>query len=102
MKVPHFSGESIYTKRLVPVDLNPGMEPYLVEIPVDQTLNSHFFSHKGEEMGFVISGELQLKVGNETHTAHSGDVIILESENPNQWKNIGTETARLWWIKARR
>ncbi len=101
MKNPAFAEGSIYTKRLVPVDLNPIGEPYLIEIPAEQTLNAHFFAHKGEEVGYVISGEVHVKVGSETHTARPGDVIILDSQNPSQWKNSGAETAKLLWVKIR-
>ncbi len=101
MKSAAFPEGSIYIKLLVPVDMNPKAEPYLVEIPAEQTLNGHFFAHKGEELGYVISGEIQVKVGSETHTARPGDIIILESQNPSQWKNTGTETVKLVWLKIR-
>jgi transcriptional regulator with XRE-family HTH domain/KaiC/GvpD/RAD55 family RecA-like ATPase len=101
IRVPDLPEGAVYAKRLLPADVNPKGEPYLVEIPADQILQSHFFAHKGEELGYLISGELQMKVGSETHTVRAGDVILLESHNPGQWKNIGVEPAKLLWIKIR-
>jgi transcriptional regulator with XRE-family HTH domain len=101
MKTPAFAEGSIYTKLLVPVDLNPRGEPYLIEIPAERSLQSHFFAHKGEEIGYVIAGEIQVKVGGEIHTARPGDIIVLESQIPSQWKNTGKETAKLLWVKIR-
>ncbi|MHC1729150.1 MAG: cupin domain-containing protein [Syntrophobacteraceae bacterium] len=96
-----FPEGSISKKLLLPVDMNSKAEPYLVEIPPGQTLQSHFFSHKGEEVGYLLSGQVQVKLENETHTLQPGDLIFLDSDNPSQWKNAGTETARLFWLKVR-
>jgi transcriptional regulator with XRE-family HTH domain len=101
MKMPVFPEGSIYAKLLVPVDLNPQGEPYLIEIPARVTLQSHFFAHKGEEIGYMISGELQVKIGGETHTARAGDIIVLDTQNPSLWKNTGSEPAKLLWVKIR-
>lgn len=101
MKNPTFPGGSLYTKLLVPIDLNPRGEPYLIEIPAEQTLASHFFSYKGQELGYVLSGELQFRIGNETHSARAGDIILLDAQNPNQWKNVGPVSAKLLWIRIK-
>jgi transcriptional regulator with XRE-family HTH domain len=102
MKMPVFPEGSVYAKLLVPVDLNPKGEPYLIEIPARVTLQSHFFAHKGEEIGYMISGELQVKIGGETHTARAGDIILLDTQNPSLWKNTGSEPAKLLWVKIRK
>lgn len=54
---------NIQAKLLTPLDFELKAEPYLIEIPPKQTLPSHFFIHKGEEVGYLLSGKLQLKVG---------------------------------------
>ena len=86
---------------MTPTDFEPKAEPYLIEIPPKTNLNSHFFIHKGEEMGYLLSGKLQLKMKKAFHTVNPGDVIYLSSEIPHQWKNKGPGTARLLWIKVR-
>ena len=86
---------------LTPPDFQSKMEPYLIEIEPNQELPSHFFIHKGEEMGYVLSGKLRMSVNKATYTVRAGDVIYLTSEMPNQWKNPGPNTARLLWIKSR-
>lgn len=54
---------NIQAKLLTPLDFELKAEPYLIEIPPKQTLPSHFFIHKGEEVGYLLSGKLQLKFG---------------------------------------
>lgn len=92
----HVSG-----KLLTPVDFDPKAEPYLIEIPPQKSLPSHFFIHKGEEFGYLLSGKLQLKMQTATYTAQEGDVIYLTSQMPSQWRNPGPEKARLLWIKVK-
>jgi transcriptional regulator with XRE-family HTH domain len=90
-----------YAKVLTPIDLEPKASPYLIEIPPNKTLPSHFFIHKGDEIGYVLSGKLQLKLEKAVYTVRTGDVIYLTSEMPSQWKNPGSGVARLLWIKVK-
>jgi transcriptional regulator with XRE-family HTH domain len=93
--MPEFS---IQTKRLTPVDLEAKAEPFLIEIPPQQSLSSHFFFHKGEEMGYLLSGKLLVKMGSGEYELLPGDLIHLTSEIPNAWSNLGPDPARLLWL----
>jgi transcriptional regulator with XRE-family HTH domain/archaellum biogenesis ATPase FlaH len=87
---------------LIPVDLETRIEPYLIEIPPGQTLSSHFFIHKGEEMGYLLGGELQVKLdNNDIYPFRVGDIICLQAEIPQEWKNTGSDSARLLWFKVK-
>jgi transcriptional regulator with XRE-family HTH domain/KaiC/GvpD/RAD55 family RecA-like ATPase len=88
-------------KLLHPVDVRVKAEPYLIDIPPKQTLPGHFFFHKGEEVGYVLSGRLQVRVGQAVHTLKAGDVIYLTSELPSEWKNPGPSPARLFWVNVK-
>jgi quercetin dioxygenase-like cupin family protein len=57
--------------------------------------------HKGDELGYVLSGRLELKLDNAFHSAKEGDVIYLTSTMPSQWKNPGPGTARILWVKVK-
>ena len=92
---------SVQAKLLTPVDFEVKAEPYLVEIPSNGKLPSHFFIHKGEELGYLLSGELQIQFRNTVYNMHAGDAIYLTSEIPSQWKNPGSDVARLIWIKVK-
>jgi transcriptional regulator with XRE-family HTH domain/archaellum biogenesis ATPase FlaH len=92
----------MWAKLLIPVDLETRIEPYLIEIPSGQTLSSHFFIHKGEEMGYLLSGELQVKLDNhDTYPLRTGEIICLQAEIPQEWKNTGSGSARLLWLKVK-
>lgn len=99
--VAHPPEGSMSAKALTPVDADFRAEPYLIEIAPKTRLSSHFFSHKGEEMGYLLSGKLELSIRNTTHKVRSGDIVYLTSEFPSQWKNPGPNWARMLWIKVR-
>jgi transcriptional regulator with XRE-family HTH domain/KaiC/GvpD/RAD55 family RecA-like ATPase len=88
-------------KLLHPVDVRVKAEPYLIDIPPKQTLPGHFFFHKGDEMGYMLSGRLQVRVGQAIHTLKAGDVIYLTSETPSEWENPGPSSARLFWVNIK-
>ena len=102
VKLGDLSEGKLRATLLIPVDLETKVEPYLIEIPPGQTIPSHFFIHKGEEMGYLLTGELQVKLDdNETYFLGVGEVICLQTEVPQEWKNTTRDSARLLWIKIK-
>jgi quercetin dioxygenase-like cupin family protein len=101
VKMQNLPEGNIHAKLLTPVDLKPKAEPYLIEIPPKKTLPAHFFIHKGEEIGYMLSGKLQLKLEKSVFVIRSGDVIYFTSEIPSQWKNPGPSAAKLLWMRIK-
>ncbi len=99
VKLPNLPEESIHISLLTPVDFESRAEPYIIEIPPNKMLSSHFFIHKGEEVGYLLSGELQLKLEKGIHIVQAHDIIYLTHEIPAQWENPGPDPARLLWMK---
>ncbi len=101
IKLPDLPDGAVFAKLLSPVDFNPKAEPYLIEVSPNHTLPSHFFVHKGEEVGYLLSGRLQVKLEKAAYSLRAGDLIYLTSEMPTQWRNPGPGVARLLWIKVK-
>jgi quercetin dioxygenase-like cupin family protein len=68
-------------------------------MPRGQSCEDHFFRHKGEEIGHLISGAMEMTIERQTHRLQSGSVIHLTREVPSGWKNTGETTAVLLWVK---
>ncbi|MDD3581031.1 MAG: helix-turn-helix domain-containing protein, partial [Desulfobacca sp.] len=56
VKLPDLPEGAVQARLLSPVDFDPQAEPYLIEIPPQKTLPAHFFFHKGDEIGYLLSG----------------------------------------------
>ncbi len=96
--LPGGDARHVTARQLLPSGVDAPIMPYLIEVAPGKTLPGHFFIHKKEEAGFLLSGKLTVTIGNEKLKVNAGDFVLLTSEYPSQWKNNGRETARLLWI----
>jgi transcriptional regulator with XRE-family HTH domain/KaiC/GvpD/RAD55 family RecA-like ATPase/quercetin dioxygenase-like cupin family protein len=101
MTIQDMSRNDISSKLLVPVGFDCKVEPYIIEISPGITLSDHFFMHKGEEIGYLLSGEIHATIGLKEKTIQTGDMIYLTSEIPSQWENKGKDPVRLLWLKVK-
>jgi len=98
VKLQDITNDIISARMLTPVDFQSKAEVYLLEFSPGKKLSRHFFSQKGEELGYVLSGRLQMSLPHSVHKLKTGDAVHLTSETPSQWMNLGPGTARLLWI----
>lgn len=47
--------------------------------------------HEGEEGGIIISGHLEVTVGEQTQILGPGDAYLFHSQTPHRFRNIGNE-----------
>jgi transcriptional regulator with XRE-family HTH domain len=52
-------------------------------------------SHKGEEGGVVISGQIELTVGGQTRVLGPGDAFYFDSALPHRFQNPGSEVCEI-------
>ncbi|GAA0920993.1 helix-turn-helix domain-containing protein [Virgisporangium aurantiacum] len=58
--------------------------------------------HSGTEFGFVVSGELTLTLGFDTHRLRAGDAVSFDSSTPHAYRNESTEPAvGVWFVLER-
>jgi transcriptional regulator with XRE-family HTH domain/KaiC/GvpD/RAD55 family RecA-like ATPase len=100
VRLQNMPPEVMSARLLTPVAFQAKAELYLLEIFPGKKLPHHFFIHKGEELGYVLSGRLHMSMTHEVHKLKSGDAVYLSSEIPIQWTNPGPGIARLLWIAA--
>lgn len=62
--------------------------------------NGGEIKHVGEEMGYVIQGELELTVGDTTHHLRTGDSFFFRSELPHSYRNDGKIEAHVLWVNT--
>lgn len=93
--------ERVRAWRLLPREQGAKAEPYLIELAPKAELAAHFFVHKGEEIGYLLSGRAQFKVHKTVHVLRVGDLVHLATEMPSRWTNPGRTPARLLWLKLK-
>lgn len=56
---------------------------------------SDMLSHKGEEGGVVISGQIELTVGGQTRVLGPGDAFYFDSAVPHRFRNLGSDVCEI-------
>jgi transcriptional regulator with XRE-family HTH domain/KaiC/GvpD/RAD55 family RecA-like ATPase len=100
-RFPGLPKGSVKSVMLTPADFDLKAESFIIEIPPNKKIPAHFFIHKGEEFGYLLSGKLHVKINKSIHSLTPGDVVYLTSLMPSEWKNTGSDIARLLWIKIK-
>ena len=100
--MPHMKRERIDQSEadlLMPPDIDAPAEATIIRIRPGKKLPGHFYAHKGPELGYLLSGQLELVVENQLYTAHPGDTIYLQKHIPGSWSNVSEHVAELLWLK---
>ena len=84
---------------LLPPDIEAPVEAIIIRIKPGKKLAGHFFAHKGKELGYLISGQLEMTVENQSYKVNPGDIIYLQEDTPGSWGNISEQGAELLWLK---
>lgn len=57
-------------------------------------------SHVGEEVGYVIEGQLELRVGETTYVLGVGDTFYFPSDEPHSYRNPSDSMTRVLWVNT--
>lgn len=57
--------------------------------------------HAGEELVYLVSGELEFRVSNVTHNLKPGDALHFLTRQEHFWRNPGDEDAVAIWMAVR-
>jgi transcriptional regulator with XRE-family HTH domain len=57
-------------------------------------------AHSGEEIGYILEGQVELTVGRKRFRIKQGDSFHFRSELPHGYRNIGSKPARILWINT--
>jgi len=85
-----FSSSHVIYQLLSP-DPDRKIEFLSVEIEPEEDENdeNELITHGGEECGYVIKGELEVRLGKERYYLKEGDSIYFQSRIPHRFKNTG-------------
>ena len=70
---------------------NRALSSYLAEFEAIEEKDARFHEHPGVELLYVLSGKLELHVGEDTHELPEGDSIYFDSSVPHGYRRIGAK-----------
>lgn len=83
---------------LLTPDLKRKLEVIWVELPPGQSNQERPFIHDTEECGVLISGRVEVFLGNDSYILEPGDSISFNGTIPHWYRNAGEEPAISIWI----
>jgi quercetin dioxygenase-like cupin family protein len=85
---------------LSPADVNSTLQIYRVQMQ-PHSPPQEFDPYSGEELCVVLSGELTVVAGEETHILKTGDSIHYDALLLHNWSNQGDQPCEVIWGRAR-
>jgi transcriptional regulator with XRE-family HTH domain len=92
-------GEGITLESLLPIPLTALLEVNIHHVE-PQASTDGLIDHKGEEMGYVLEGTLELVVNGQIVQVQQGDSFFFQSHLPHGYRNPGKSTARILWVNT--
>ncbi|WP_237476547.1 cupin domain-containing protein [Lichenibacterium dinghuense] len=56
--------------------------------------------HTGEEVGYLVDGQLELLISGRSHRLSAGDAFAFRSDQPHGWRNVGPTRASVFWVNT--
>lgn len=70
-------------------------EPFIVTVePKPEDSHQEMNSHSGQEFNMVLSGDMELTVGQKVLTLHEGDSIYFDATQPHGMRTLGDRPCR--------
>ena len=74
----------------------PGREIVQVETLIPAGVESGWHAHPGEEVGYIIAGQVEMMVqGRASAVLHAGDGFLIPPRTPHNARDVGPETGRM-------
>lgn len=96
---PLRQGEGISLERVVPYDPNHLLQCNIHHIRAGGSSDAPI-AHDGEEVGYVIAGQVDLEIDGQVYTLSAGDAFVFRSTLPHAYRNPSEEPASIFWVNT--
>jgi transcriptional regulator with XRE-family HTH domain len=96
---PLRQGPGIELERLIPYAAGHLLQANIHIVAAGGTSDGEI-QHLGEELGYILEGQLELQIDSETYRIGEGDSFFFNSEKPHGYRNPGPGTTRILWVNT--
>ena len=90
-----FSADASFAYELLTPTSQCTIEFMLMKIPAKVSSSKELFSHKGEEVAYVLNGVVTLYLMNSKINLSSGDSVRIPSHTKHKWENTSNEECKV-------
>ena len=83
---------------LLTPDLQRKLEVLYGEVEPSEEYEEVWYSHEGEEFGFVLEGRYEVMIEDEVYILEEGDCIYFQSHLPHKMRGIGDKPCKTIWV----
>lgn len=76
---------------------DPQFMSFLCTVPKGGTSGEQHMHHPGDELIYLLEGQLRVTIVGETYVLNPGDSLSFKSHLPHRWDNIGADDAKVIW-----
>ncbi len=76
---------------------DPQFMSFLCTVPKGGTSGQKHMYHPGDELIFLVEGQLKMTIAGEVYALTAGDSLSFKSHLPHRWDNVGEGDARIIW-----
>lgn len=88
------------TKHLVTPDSAERYMGFIVTVKPDGSSGDEYYTHAGEELGFLFSGSVVLEIEGKSYRVNKGDSFAFPSSLPHRFYNDASTDAVVFWINS--
>jgi transcriptional regulator with XRE-family HTH domain len=92
-------GEGISLERVIPYSQGHLLQCNIHHIEQDGA-SAGPIQHAGEEVGYILAGEVELTVGEKQFQLTEGDAFVFNSDLPHSYRNTGNKRASIFWVNT--
>jgi transcriptional regulator with XRE-family HTH domain len=98
-RVEAIEGDGSVAESLVPPANSRQLEGFVITLAANRRMCGPF-EHEGEEVGFVLEGELHLIVDGQSYAIKQGGSFFFRSDLPHSYGAKGRQNCRVIWINT--
>lgn len=91
--------EGVWLERVIPPTPGGLLQSHVLNLAPDGRSDG-LISHTGEELGFVITGEVELEVAGSTYVLKAGDSFFFPSSLEHGYHNKSKQVTRILWVNT--
>ncbi len=76
---------------------DPQFMSFLCTVPQGGTSGRQNMFHPGDELIYLLEGQLQVTIAGEQYRLNPGDSLSFKSHLPHRWDNVGANDAKVLW-----
>jgi transcriptional regulator with XRE-family HTH domain len=96
---PLRQGDGITLERVIPYSAGHLLQCNIHHIDAGGS-SAGPIQHVGEEVGYVVAGEVELIVDDRSFQLVEGDSFAFQSGRPHHYRNTGTRRASIFWVNT--